>query len=73
MGRKFEMRVTLYENDALGMATKCNGANGAEIIAVLCEIVNAVAENIYPDETEQYRFIYDLVTAILKIKEEDRT
>ncbi len=73
MDKKFEMRVILYENNSLGMATKCNGANGLEVIAVLSEIANTVAERIYPDEAGRNHFIYDLVNAILaKRKEEDR-
>lgn len=73
MGKKFEMRVILYENNSLGMATNCNGANGLEVIAVLSEIANAVAERIYPDEAGRNHFIYDLVNAILiRRKEEDR-
>ncbi len=67
MGKKFEMRVILYENDALGMATKCNGVNDAEIIAVLREIVDSIAGRLYPDETEKDRFIHDFMITILKI------
>ncbi len=71
MDKKFEMRVILYENNSLGMATKCNGANGLEVIAVLSEITNTVAERIYPDEAGRNHFIYDLVNAILTIREEE--
>lgn len=73
MDKKFEMKVILFENDALEMATKCNGANGLEVITVLSEIANTVAERIYPDEAGRNHFIYDLVSAILtRRKEEDR-
>lgn len=67
MGKKFKMRVILYENDTLGMVSNCNGANGAEVIAVLHEIVNAIAEKLYPNEAEKDRFIHDFIITILQI------
>ncbi len=71
MGKKFEMRVILFENGALGIATKSNGANGADAILVLSKIVNDTIENLHLDASEQYYFLRDLVSSVLNMREEE--
>lgn len=71
MDKKFEMKVISFENDVVGIATKSNGANGADVILVLSKIVNDTIENLHLDASEQYYFLHDLVSSVLNMREEE--
>lgn len=67
---KFEMEAVLSEDNTLEMGAGCNGATGAEIIKVLSETVNYIAERLRLDKSERNYFFNEVVYSILNMREE---